>query len=48
MDTKQMRIILKKQYNGARKWQTKVDNMSDSQVQAVYFRMLRAGKLYST
>lgn len=45
MDTLQMRAILKKQYNGAWKWTSRVDKMSDGQVQAVYFRMLKAGQL---
>lgn len=48
MNTLQMRIILRRQYGGAQKWVTKVDTMTDKQVQAVYFRMLRAGKLKTT
>lgn len=48
MTVETMRAILKQQYNGAYKWRNKVNSMSDAQVQAVYFRMLRAGQLSST
>lgn len=48
MTVEAMREVLKKQYNGAYKWCNKVNNMSDAQVQAVYFRMLRSGQLAST
>ena len=37
--------ILKRQYNGAYKWITRVNNMSDGQVVAVYYRMLNSGQL---
>lgn len=45
MSIESMRAILKKQYNGAWKWINRVNKMSDAQVQAIYFRMLRAGQL---
>ena len=48
MTVEAMRAILKKLYNGAYKWCNKVNNMSDAQVQAVYFRMLKSGQLTST
>lgn len=41
----QMRAILKRQYKGAYKWINRVNKMHDAQIQAVYFRMLREGKL---
>ena len=40
-----MRGILKRQYNGAYKWVNRVNNMSDGQVVAVYYRMLNSGQL---
>lgn len=45
MSIEQMRAILMKQYRGAYKWQSKVKQMSDKQIMAIYFRMLNAGKL---
>ena len=45
MSYDQMRAILKRQYNGAYKWITRVNNMSDGQVVAVYYRMLNSGQL---
>ena len=47
MSVVQMREILKKRtrYANSYKWINKVNAMSDSQVIAVYFRMLRAGEL---
>ena len=45
MEVSVMRAILKKQYNGAWKWVNKVNNMHDSQVIAVYYRLQRAGRL---
>ena len=43
----QMRAILKERtkYSNSYKWINKVNGMSDRQVIAVYFRMLRAGEL---
>ena len=43
----QMRSILKEQYGRSRKWSAKVDSMSDNQVMAIYYRMLRSGQLDS-
>ena len=42
-----MREILKKRtkYKDSYKWINKVNAMSDNQVMAVYYRMLRAGEL---
>lgn len=51
MSTNDMRAALKKapKYNHTTKardtWSTKVDRMSDKQVMAIYFRMLRGGEL---
>lgn len=45
MSVDTMRAILKRQYNGAYKWITRVNNMSDGQVIAVYYRMLNSGQL---
>lgn len=45
MSVDTMRGILKRQYRGAYKWITRVNNMSDSQVVAVYYRMLNSGQL---
>ena len=45
MSADTMRGILKKQYNGAYKWITRVNNMSDDQVVAVYYRMLNSSQL---
>ena len=45
MSVEAMRAVLKKQYNGAYKWITRVNNMSDGQVVAVYYRMLNSGQL---
>lgn len=45
MTVEQMRHVLKQQYGGAPKWVNKVNNMSDKQVIAVYFRMLSAGQI---
>lgn len=47
MSIVQMREILKKRtkYANSYKWINKVNAMSDDQVKAVYFRMLRAGEL---
>lgn len=45
MEVTTMRAILKKQYNGAFKWINRVNSMSDNQIIAIYFRMLRAGQL---
>lgn len=45
MSVEQMRAVLKKQYNGAYKWVNRVNKMSDSQVIAVYYRMLYAHQL---
>lgn len=47
MSVVQMREILKKRtkYKNSFKWINKVNAMSDSQVMAVYYRMLRAGEL---
>ena len=47
MSVDQMRAVLKKQYGGAYKWITRVNNMSDSQVVAVYYRMRNSGQLKS-
>ena len=45
MSVDAMRAVLKKQYNGAYKWVNKVNNMSESQVIAVYKRMQGSGQL---
>ena len=47
MSVVQMREILKKcsKYANSYKWINKVNVMSDNQVIAVYYRMLRAGEL---
>ena len=45
MNVISMRAILKRQYNGAYTWVTRVNNMSDAQVMAVYYRMLGSGQL---
>lgn len=45
MSVEAMRAVLKKQYNGAYKWVNKVNNMSESQVIAVYKRMQGSGQL---
>ena len=47
MSTIQMRTILKTRtkYSNSYKWINKVNDMSDSQVIAVYYKMLRAGEL---
>lgn len=45
MSVDTMRAILKRQYNGAYKWVTRVNGMSDGQVVAVYYRMLNSGQL---
>lgn len=45
MNVVSMRAILKRQYNGAYKWVNRVNNMSDNQVVAVYYRMLGSGQL---
>lgn len=47
MSVEQMRVILKERtkYRGSYKWINKVNDMSNSQVIAVYYRMLRAGEL---
>lgn len=39
------REILKQQYGASVKWQKRVDGMSEQQVQAIYLRLLREGKL---
>lgn len=45
MSVEAMRAVLKKQYNGAYKWVNRVNNMSESQVIAVYKRMQGSGQL---
>lgn len=47
MSVIQMREILKKRtkYKNSYRWINKVNAMSDNQVMAVYFRMLRGGEL---
>lgn len=47
MSVVQMRTILKERtkYKDCYKWINKVNAMSDRQVIAVYFRMLRGGEL---
>ena len=45
MSVDTMRGILKRQYGGAYKWIARVNNMSDGQVVAVYYRMLNSGQL---
>lgn len=45
MEVTAMRIVLKRQYNGAYKWVNKVNKMKDEQVMAIYYRMKQAGKL---
>ena len=47
MSIVQMREALKKRtkYKNSYTWINKVNGMSDNQVMAVYYRMLRAGEL---
>lgn len=47
MDAAQMRIALKERtkYANSYKWHKKVNAMSDRQVMAVYFKMVRGGEL---
>lgn len=45
MSVEAMRAVLKKQYNGAYKWVSRVNSMSDNQVIAVYKRMQGSGQL---
>lgn len=47
MSVVQMRTILKERtkYKNSYKWINKVNAMSDRQVMAVYFKMLRGGEL---
>lgn len=45
MGVEQMRYILYQQYGGAFKWVNRVRSMSDSQVIAIYFRMLNTKSL---
>lgn len=45
MTVRDMRQALKSQYNGAFKWVNRVNNMSDSQVIAIYYRMLERGQI---
>ena len=47
MEVVQMRVILKTRtkYRNSYKWINKVNAMSDSQVMAVYYKMVRAGEL---
>lgn len=45
MSINSMRTALKSLYNGAYKWVSKVNNMSDKQVVAVYYRMVGSGQL---
>lgn len=45
MSVDTMRAILKRQYGGAYKWVVRVNNMSDGQVIAIYYRMLGSGQL---
>ena len=47
MSVVQMRAILKERtkYKNSYKWINKVNAMSDNQVIAIYFRMLRGGEL---
>ena len=45
MSVEAMRAVLRKQYSGAYKWVNRVNNMSDNQVVAVYYRMLNSGQL---
>lgn len=40
MSPEQMRVEIKKAYNSER-WRTRVDNMWDNQVMAIYFNMLK-------
>lgn len=45
MSVDQMRAILKRQYNGAKRWVNRVNKMSDDQVIAIYHRMLYVHQL---
>ena len=45
MSVEAMRAVLKKQYNGSYKWVNRVNNMSETQVIAVYKRMQGSGQL---
>lgn len=45
MSVNNMRVALKSLYNGAYRWVTKVNSMSDKQVVAVYYRMVGSGQL---
>lgn len=42
MSIEQMRSWLKKQYGSADKWVSRVNQMPDAQVMAIYFRMTDA------
>ena len=45
MSVEAMRAVLKKQYNGAYKWVSRVNKMGEAQVIAVYRRMQGSGQL---
>lgn len=40
MEVREMRKKLKEKYDYSEKWVKKVDNMSDPQVMAIYYRMI--------
>lgn len=45
MQDKQMVDQVKAAYNNAPKWTSRVDSMSKQQVQAVYFRLKKEGRV---
>ena len=47
MSVQQMRDKLKERYHWSMSWSLKVDDMSDAQVIAVYYRLLRKGEIVS-
>lgn len=44
MNVNKMRVVLKEQtkYSGSKSWSNKVDRMSDKQVMAIYYRLLKS------
>lgn len=47
MTVYEMRTAIKSRYNN-RTWCTRVNSMSDKQVMAIYYRMLRNGEIHHT
>lgn len=44
MSVEQMRSLVIRAYPGPR-WETKVRNMSDNQIVAMYYRLVQSGKI---